>query len=212
MKKLFFTVCVLLIAKMGISQTTHDLFYSNDIKISWLGVDYSHVKLIGDFSQIYGAGEKSSSQIKDVYFVAWNDLILDEREKYDIKGMLNREEIFYDVDMISKINSETETDDLESLNIPHYTDKDIEGFVSTYPVEGKTGIGVLFLAECLNKSSQIAYYHFVALDMQTGKIIFQERLQGTPSGFGLRNYWAGSIYNVIKDIDRKKYKQWKKEN
>ncbi len=212
MKKTIYVAAILLIAQYGTSQTTQDLFHSNDIKISWLGVDFSHVKLIGDFSQIYGAGEKSTNQIKDVYFDAWNEIILDEREKYDVKGMIERDEIFYDVDMINKINSEAEIDNLESLNVPHYTDQDIEGFVSEYPIEGKSGIGILFLAECLNKSSQIAYYHFVALNMQNGNVIFQERLQGSPGGFGLRNYWAGSIYDVIKDIDRKKYKQWKKEN
>ncbi|MFT4679987.1 MAG: hypothetical protein ACI9HG_002106, partial [Flavobacteriales bacterium] len=33
-----------------------------------------------------------------------------------------------------------------------------------------------------------------------------------PMGFGLRNYWAGSIYSVIKQIKSSEYMSWKRHH
>jgi hypothetical protein len=112
--------------------------------------------------------------------------------------------------MIMDINSAAETEDMESYNNPNYSEKDIEDFISSYQIENGEGIGMLLVAESLNKNAQEAYYHFVAINMATKEILIHERLRGEPSGFGLRNYWAGSIYSVIKEIRKKHYRTWKK--
>jgi hypothetical protein len=210
MKKQFILVSFLLISVITNSQTAKDLFNSSNVKVNWLGVDFSHVKLIGDFSQFYGTGSKSNAQIRDVYFSGWNNIILAEPAKYDIKGMLRLSEIYYDIDMIMEINSTAKIEDLESYNNPNYSKKDIEGFISSYKIENSEGIGVLLVAECLNKNAEEAYFHFVAINMITKEILIYERLRGEPMGIGLRNYWAGSVYSVIKDIKKKHYKIWKK--
>ena len=211
MKKQIITIVLLIVSLFGESQTVQDLFNSSNVQISWLGVDFSHVKLIGDFSQFNGAGEKSNMQIRDEYFVAWNKLILQEPDKYDIKGMLRKDTIIYDIDMLMKINAATPLEDMESYNTPKYTENDIKNFISSYNTEGKKGIGILFLAESLNKSAKEAYFHFVAINMKTKKILIHDRLRGKPKGFGLRNYWAGSIYRIIKKIKKKRYTIWMKQ-
>ena len=33
------------------AQTAEDLFKSKNVKVSWLGIDFSHAKLIGDFGE-----------------------------------------------------------------------------------------------------------------------------------------------------------------
>jgi hypothetical protein len=208
MKKQFITLLLLLITVMGNAQTAKDLFNPSNVKISWLGIDFSHVKVIGDFSQFSGAGETSTVQIRDVYFPAWNNLILAEPEKYDIKGMLRKGDIFNDIDMLMILNSTTAIENMESYNTPNYTDKDIEGFVSAYNTQDKEGIGILFLAEDLNKSANEAHFHFIAINMKTKEILVHERLRGEPKGFGLRNYWAGSMYAIIKEIKTVRYKVW----
>ena len=211
MKKKIITILLLVVALIGKSQTAKDLFNPSNVKISWLGIDFSHVKLIGDFSQFNGAGEKSNIQIRDKYFASWNKLIINEPDKYDIKGMLRKDTIYYDIDMIMKINSATPIDEMDSYNTPKYTRKDIEDFISKYDTEGKNGIGILFLAESLNKSLKEAYFHFVAIDMKTKKILIYDRLREKPKGFGLRNYWAGSIYHFIKEIKKERYDIWMEE-
>jgi len=52
MKKHFIIILIFIISIAGISQTAKDLFNPNDLKVYWLGIDFSHVKLIGDFSLI----------------------------------------------------------------------------------------------------------------------------------------------------------------
>jgi hypothetical protein len=34
--------------------------------------------------------------------------------------------------------------------------------------------------------------------MPDGKVILSEKVAGRPQGFGLRNYWAYSIYDILK--------------
>jgi hypothetical protein len=193
----------------GNSQSLHDLFYPSDVKISWLGIDFSHVKLIGNFAEFFEVGTKSPWQIRDIYFPSWNGIILSEPQKYDIRGMLRKSDIWYDIDMIGEINARANVDDIESYNTYAFTDEDIQSFVDQYNLEGAEGIGVLFIAECLNKNALEAFYHFVAIDMKTGQVLFHERLRGEPSGFGFRNYWANSIYTVIRNIRDYYYFSWK---
>jgi hypothetical protein len=115
----------------------------------------------------------------------------------------------YDIDMINEINEKAPVEDMETSKTPEYTKEDIEKFVSGYKPKQKNGIGILFVAETLNKAKEEAYYHFVAIDLKTNKVLIHDRLRGQPGGFGLRNYWGGSIYSVIKDINKNRYKAWK---
>lgn len=192
--------------------STKDLFKNSEVSIYYLGIDYSHVKLIGEFAQFYNLGEQSSRSIRNEYFPAWNMVLVNEREKYDIADMLRREQVLYSIDMMMQKNKETSLEDMETYNEPNYSEDDISSFIKEYKLENdKSGIGVLFIAESLNKATNEAIYHFVAIDMGTGSMLFQRKLYGEPSGFGLRNYWAGSIYDVIKKIDNYEYRIWKKE-
>lgn len=192
------------------SQKVEDLFQPSDVKISWLGIDYSHVKLIGDFAQFYGAGRKSMLEIRNDYFPAWNKLILKEPHKYDLMGMLRKDSIYYDLKMIMKKNDETPLETLEDYNTPNYSADDIKSFVKEYKLENTEGIGIVFIAESLDKYKKEAYFHFVAINLKDKTILLQKRLRGEPSGFGLRNYWAGAIHAVIKDIENRYYRKWKR--
>jgi hypothetical protein len=207
MKK--FLILFLVLSQTAFCQQASDLFKSTDIPYTWLGIDYSHVKLIGEFTEISSAGEKTAVQIKKIYFPAWNNLIINEPKKYDVAGMLRKEKIEYDIDMINEINEKAAVEDMETTKTPEYTKEDIQKFVSGYKAKQKNGIGILLVAETLNKAKEEAYYHFVALDLKTNKILIHDRLRGEPGGFGLRNYWAGSVYSLIKDINKNRYKAWK---
>lgn len=209
--KAIFTLFLLLFLNRTQAQTAKDLFTASDVKISWLGIDFSHVKLIGDFAQFNDAGQKSVVDIKDQYFPAWNKLIVSEQDKYDLKGMLRKENIIYDIDMITNINAKAPVEEMEAQNTPDYSLTDIEKFIKKLTIKNKDGIGILMIAESLNKNAVEAYFHFVAINMSTKEILIHERIKSEPSGFGIRNYWAGSIYQVIKKIKVTYYKRWKSE-
>lgn len=211
MKKLVLVFGLLFLALGSKAQTASDLFRQNDIPVSWLGIDFSHVKLIGNFAEFFNAGEKSSQQIRDFYFPRWNMIILTEPEKYDIKGMLRKSEVYYDIEMIEEVNAQAPLEEMESYNTLKLTDDNVQDFINQYNLEGKEGIGVLFIAECLNKNAAEAWFHFVAINMKTKKVLLHERLRGEPEGFGLRNYWANSVYRIINDIKYFYFMDWKRK-
>jgi hypothetical protein len=194
------------------SQSAEDLFKASDTKIFWLGIDFSHVQLVGDFSQFNNAGEKSSVEMKNKYFPAWNNIVLDEAKKYDVKGMLRKESLTYDIDMIAGINAKAATEELETSNPVEYSRDDIEKFVKRYNSKSKDGIGVALIAETLNKRELEAWYHFVAIDLSNNKVLVYDRIKGKPSGIGLRNYWANTIYDVVKEIKGERYREWKNKH
>jgi hypothetical protein len=208
MRKIYIVFLLSLCAVIGQSQTAQDLF-RKDSPVTWLGIDFSHVRLIGNFSEFYEFGEKSNVQIITSYFPKWNHIIFEESDKYDIRGMLRRMDIDYDIEMVMDRNYRTDPDSLESYNTRRFSDADIQSFVNQYNLAGRDGIGVVFIAECLNKCYKEAFYHFVAINMKSGEVIFHKRLRGEPSGIGLRNYWANSLYKVINDIKCYYYNNWK---
>ncbi len=209
MKKLFLILMASGLSVMLNAQTANDLFTDKDMRVSWLGIDYSQVKLIGKFDQFGDWGEQSLAELKNDYFPAWNKVVVNEREKYDIAKMLDRKEVYYDIEMMMEHNANAKLEELEAYNEPNYTPEQIEKFVKQYKFKNKEGIGVMLLAESYNKAVEMATYHFVAINMKTGKVLFQERIKGEPGGFGLRNYWVGSVHKVLEKIEKDYYKKWK---
>lgn len=56
--------------------------------------------------------------------------------------------------------------------------------------------GLVLIATTLDKGNGIGYYTAVLFDPATQEVILQMDMAGKPGGFGLRNYWAGSVYNA----------------
>lgn len=193
------------------AQTVADLFTKSETEIYWLGIDFSHVKLIGDFSQFGESGSVGVITIRNKYFPGWNELVLNESTKYDVAGMFRKPEMKLDTDGITTINSNASVESMEEDAEPNYKKEDIQGFVKKYDFGVKAGIGVLFVAESLNKNRESGKYHFVALNLATNEILLHEVFEGKAGGFGLRNYWAHSYYDVIVEIRDSKYKAWKKQ-
>jgi hypothetical protein len=210
MKKIGFALMLSLCVVSANSQTAQDLFRS-DVPVTWMGIDFSHVRLIGNFSEFLEIGVKSPVQIITTYFPRWNYIVLEESEKYDIRGMLRRYDIRYDIDMIMDLNYNANPDSMVSWQTKRFNREDIQTYVDRYDLAGMDGIGVVFIAECLNKTFEEAYFHFVAVNLKTGEVLFHQRLRGEPGGIGLRNYWANSLYRVINDIKCYYYSNWKED-
>jgi len=43
------------------------------------------------------------------------------------------------------------------------------------------------------------------------KILIAERMTGKAGGFGFRNHWANTVYEVLKQIKSSEYNTWKKK-
>lgn len=209
MKKIIFILACLIMAGVAFSQTASDVFNPGSQSFYWLGLDFSHVKIIGDFTQFGEAGSVDAYQIKNQYFPAWNNLILSEPEKYDIKGMFKLDKLENDIGMITKINADANSNDMQASSAPDYTEDNIKSFVSAYNTGGKSGIGIVFIAEALDKNTPEGCFHVIAINMSNNNLLMWERIKAKPGGFGVRNYWAGAVSNIIKEAKKSYYKSWK---
>ena len=212
MKQLTFIISIIFFVNAAKSQSVQDLFHSSETKITWLGIDYSHVKLIGDFTLFAEWGEYSPSEIKQYYFPAWNDLIYSESDKYDVAEMIRKEILVFKTDAIYTINANASIEDMEAKTDPMYSKEDIQTFIKKYDFQVKEGIGVLLVAESLNKYKEYGKFHFVAIDLSNNTVLLHDIIQGKPGGIGLRNYWARTVFNVISEIKSHRYSKWKNES
>jgi len=175
--------------------------------VTFLGIDYSHIKLIGEMAQFNSAGQVSGNQIIDDYFPAWNQLFINEQKKYDMAKALNQNNVIYDVVFFEKQNKATNAKTLFAENNPNYTDAEIKKFVEGNKYSAKTTYVAYFIAEAYNKGLEEAVYHFVVVDTKSKAIIASEKYVTKPGGFGIKNYWASSYYKILKKLP-KASKNW----
>ncbi len=209
MKRILIICVLFMFSVMAFSQTPAEVFKPGSYTFYWLGLDFSHLKLIGDFTQFGEAGSIDAYQIKTQYFPGWNDLMLNEPDKYDFKGLFQLNELVNDIEMITKVNAGTDVNALEGTSAPGYSLENIQSFVNSYNTAGKSGIGIVFIAEVFDKNTPEAWFHVVAINASTKEVLVWERVKAKPGGFGLRNYWAAAVYNIIKEGKKSYYKSWK---
>lgn len=176
-----------------------DVFVPEKNNFYWLGVDYSHVKL-----QV----ELEPEVVKTQFFNVWNDLFVKEADKYNIKEMLKLPKISNDLTAVKSFNMQAETGSMKATLAPNYTVNDISSFVGSYPPFTNAGIGIVFIAEFLNRNKEEAFYHVVAIDLTTRQVLLSERFRGEVGGVGFRNNWANTVYSVIEQF-KKNYKNLK---
>jgi hypothetical protein len=211
MKKIVALFCGLTFLTNALNaQSVEDLFQNSPTKITWLGIDYSHVKLIGSFSNFNENTKITPEIIKNDYFVRWNELILKESNKYTIDKMFRKKDINYNIEGVTAINKQTDVTSIEQTTSPNYTELQLQQFVKNYYFNQSEGIGLMFVAESMNKIREEAIYHILAINLTNNEILLCDKFTTKPGGFGLRNYWASSFLKVIEIIRDHKYPAYKK--
>jgi hypothetical protein len=158
--------------------------------ITWFGIDFT----LARFTLI----TEDPASVVSTSLKAINNLILAEPDKYNLKKFFSKTEVTNDIDMVNERNSKIDPTILIAPDKYTITPEDVKKVISSYDTKGKTGTGLVFVAENLHKVEEIGSYYVVFFDMATKEIIDSERKVGKAAGIGFRNYWTGSIYNVMK--------------
>jgi hypothetical protein len=177
-----------------------------DAAFTWLGVDFTQARLIGDAAA-------NASDIVDRQFTGINQVVVNEPKKYDIPGAFHHSKVTTDLSIVNKRNEAADKDRLKSDNTADYTrlkPEDITKVVKSYNFGDKHGIGVLFVVEGLNKTEKRASMYVTIIDMDRKNVLLTERYTGKAQGFTWRNYWAYTIYKVLDDVEDD-YKGWKEK-
>ncbi|GIV33310.1 MAG: hypothetical protein KatS3mg031_0845 [Chitinophagales bacterium] len=159
-------------------------------KLIWYGLDFTKAKMIGSL------GFSDPEKIRDYYFDAWNALILNEKEKYDI-AKFYKKPVAYDISRVKERNNTVDAFELIIDDSYSITEEDVRQVVKNYV--GGEGVGLLYVVESFDKTKEKAYIWVVLFNASSGEIIKTARFAGKPGGFGLRNYWAGAILDIMEN-------------
>ena len=194
------TVYMALIFQINAENNTSEVFKVEEI--TWYGLDFSSVRLIG------AIGFKDKEKIKDYYFDAWNSLIIDEPKKYRLDKFFRKEAVEYYLDIATERNELPNINDLVIEDEYSFDDEKVMQIISEYDTKDNEGIGLAFIIESLDKYQEKAFIWVTFFDIKTKQVIRTEKFYGKAGGYGFRNYWAGAYHNVMKSAS----KSIKKEN
>lgn len=162
---------------------------------TFFGVDFSHVK-------VFAAEETPSEFVKA--FEGINNLFLTEPDKYIalLEQRLDRRVSCVDISPAVEQLQKIDMENLKTLRtVGNFTGEEITRMVCDLPIdEDLSGTGLVILANCIDKSGPEGHYVFVFFDIDTRDIITAWNSYGEARGFGLRNYWARSVYKAISYI------------
>jgi len=191
MKRKIFTSISVIILGLIISSFSHEYQVDANIKnVVWLGVDFTAAK----FTLV----TEDPDVIVNQYLQAINVLIISEQEKFNIKNFFRVAEVKNNIGLVNEFNLKIDPTTLVIFDDYRLDMDQVKDVIKKYDVEDKSATGLIFVAENLNKVSQTGSYYVCFFDLTTKEIIESKRMVGAVSGFGFRNYWAGTIYNVMK--------------
>ena len=200
-------ISLLTLSHPAFSQTAKDIFNSGEPPITYLGVDFTQARLINDAAA-------SASDLKEKHFPGINQVVINEPKKYDLPKAF-RKTINNDISVTEKANATIDAEKIKSSNSSDETRLNaaaIQNVVNQYDLGGKKGIGLVFIMEGLNKAAAKGSMYVTFIDMPSRKVLFTERMTGKAGGFGYKNFWAKTVFEVLEDIEKTKFKEWKDKN
>lgn len=205
-KELFAVLMFLCISSMSAAQSLKDMFNDSESPLTYLGIDFSKSRLLD---------VGNADDIRNRLYGSINNLVVDEPKKYDLKGAFRKSVLNSDLSAVTKNNAKANLNDIISTNQSDFNrlkESDIADVVKSLDLSGKSGMGVLFIMEAMRKQDKKgdAAIWVTFIDMKSKKVLMTERMEeDAKGGFGFRNYWTSTIKELIDDIEKKKYKEWR---
>jgi hypothetical protein len=207
MKKLLF--CLLVLGGIALKAQDASKVYSAS-EIVWFGLDFTKAKFVGQFDQGMGAMPATGGEMRNKWIPQWNALIQNEQQNFDLRKALDKESIYYDIASVNTLNSKINPDACMDFNPTKIEKSQISEMVKAYSSnEKKEGVGLSFIVENFNKGTQMASVYVTFFDIATKKVLVCGFMEGKVAGVGIRNYWAGAIKSIIKQLGNGTFKSWK---
>lgn len=187
MKRLVLLLCIVCVMSMKAQDSQSD-----NIKYYAYGVDFSQV-------EVYAATESVDDFV--MAFEGINMLFISEPEKYNFSRLSIHNTVMLNIESMIERNLAADYSDMKKLQFKD-NELDCSSIIKEYELKESDGTGIILIAKTLDKSEGRGIYELVVFDIATRDIITQKLVVGKARGFGLRNYWAHTIYNIIyKNID-----------
>ena len=211
LRSVFAFVLLLGSSTASFSQTLKEFFSDRNTQLTYLGIDYTKNLVIND-------ADANTADITGRLYNAMNDLVVKEQESknYDIGRAFSRKAaINIDISAVTSNNARIDPKKIlssSSADFKRLKEADIKASVEALALEGKEGIGLVFIMEGMKKydSKGYASVWITLINMKTKEVLMTQRTEHEADGFGFRNYWVSVIRRTIGDIDWSRYKDWKK--
>ena len=214
----FFAV-LFLFAATAQSQTLKDFFSNEGTNALYLGIDFTKNKVIDD-------ANANTTDIRDRQYNAINDLVVAEQKRngppspfhrgnaFDLRWVFHRtNNMDHDLGLVNERNVKSNADEIKSTNTSDFhrlKEEDIAKLVKEYNFKDKKGLGILLVSEAMSKSQKAIAIWVTFVDMNTKKVLLTDRVEGKVGmGFGFANYWATGVRNILEQVEKKEYKDWK---
>lgn len=180
------------------AQQVEDILKTSEIV--WYGLDFSNAKFIGNFGHTKDA-VSVENQIKNLLIPDWNAIVIEEPQNFNLNTTLNKGSVFNDIKPVSNSNKNINADSLIDYNQVIIKEGKLTTIVNGYiSGEKKEGIALVFIVNYFDKNTQTASVNSVFFDIKTRKILMNQLFTGKPSGIGVKNYWAGAIKEIFKQL------------
>jgi hypothetical protein len=167
-------------------------------EITWLGLDCTKLKMIGE--------AVTGEDLVNRYFTSWNSVVVTEGTKYDFSRAFKKAVVHKNLAAISELNAKVNPSDVIAYESHSISEDDLVRHVASYELNGE-GVGLVFILENFNKMEERGSMWVTFIDMQSGSILMAKHMEARPGGFGIRNYWVRTVYEVLQ-MSAKEYKKW----
>jgi hypothetical protein len=202
---LFLFVSLMASQMLSYGQSARDVFNNSETQILFLGVDFTKAKFIDFLTE-------NQFDLRDKVFPGVNETIITEMKKFTISNSFHKSFVDHDMGPVSNRNSKINAEDIKSTNTADFhkfTPADIDKLISGFDFGEKKGVGLLFICEGASKSLKAAAFWVTLVDMRSHRILMTERVEGKLSGMGMKGAVLGAFKNVLEEIDKQKYSEWK---
>lgn len=173
-------------------------------EILWVGINFSQAKFTRtgfDFTQ----------EILQHYFHEWNMLILNDQKKYDIRMSFRKPIMEYNLSTVTKLNKTVKIGECLTRNISMkdvHSDEQMVHYLSELKFPKSLPYALTFVVESFDVSVKTAAIWVAIIKPETQEVVLCEKFLKKPAGFGTRNYWARTFYNVFYDIQSNSFNRW----
>jgi len=173
-------------------------------EILWLGIDFSKTVLTK-------SGFDFPVEVLHHYFNEWNRLIISDQKKYDMRMAFRKPIMHYDLSLVTKKNKNAKYSHLivDHVTIRNqFSEKHIVEYVKKISLPNQTRFSLLLLVESFDQKSKTATIWVIIIDNSNSEVVLCEKFMEEPGGFGVRNYWGRTFYNLFFNIQKKGFLRW----
>jgi hypothetical protein len=203
MKKFVLSLVLLVNGMLVFGQNIDSRVFSTP-EFVWCGIDFSKMKCIGP------EGFTDPDAIKDQLFSSWNNLIINESDKYDMKKAYSKTAKIDDLSVAKRRNKLPDASELVIDDEYAFQEGTVEDIIQDYNLEKtQEGMGLVYIVESFNKTKEEGTIYLVFFDIASKEILWKGKYVTKPAGFGVRNFWARTVLNTMEE-SAKDYKSAQK--